>query len=81
MSIARILKHYSSIIQWQFIQNSRSEYLLKLTVREYLCEEDEIKKALLELFGNNATIQFQLVDEIPILASGKRKPVVNNWKK
>ena len=34
-----------------------------------------------ESLGRDANIIINKVDDIPILASGKRKPVVNNWQK
>ena len=37
----------------------------------------EIKNIL----GDDAEITVELVDEIPILASGKRKPVICEWKR
>jgi len=80
MAIARILKHYTRIIQWQFIQNSERTYLLKLIVKNENFNSEEIRKELLILFGDNANIDFQFINEIPVLASGKRKPVTNNWK-
>lgn len=42
---------------------------------------DECVKELKELLGNGASITVELVNEIPILASGKRKPVLQEWKK
>lgn len=80
MAIARVLKHFSDILQWQFIQTGKKDYLLKLIVRDKHFDDSEIKKDLISLFGDNAIIHTEFINEIPVLASGKRKPVVNNWK-
>lgn len=34
MTIGRVLKHYDKIIQWQFIQRNRTDYLLKVILQE-----------------------------------------------
>ena len=36
---------------------------------------------LKSVLGEAANINIEQVDDIPVLASGKRKPVVNEWKK
>ncbi|SJN28674.1 phenylacetate--CoA ligase family protein [Sphingobacterium sp. JB170] len=81
MALARILKHYTQIVQWQFIQNGESEYLLKLNCKEDFRSSKEIIMELEELFGKDANIMVEFSSDIPVLASGKRKPVINNWKR
>lgn len=79
MAFARILKNIDGIKQWQFIQNDEKKYLLKLNSDKSFDVENckvEIKKIL----GNNADIEIEYVDEIPVLGSGKRKAVINNWR-
>lgn len=47
-------------------------------------EDDSVVKMISqfkEFLGEAATISIEYVNDIPVLASGKRKPVVNNWKK
>lgn len=80
LTYGRILKHYENIVQWQFIQNSKDAYQLNVITRG---NEDfsEITNQLKEYLGFDANITIKQVEEIPVLASGKRKPVVNNWKK
>lgn len=80
-AISRMLKHYTQIKQWQFIQNSAIKYTLRLIIKESRLDVTEIKQALFGLLGDQADITIEFTDEIPILASGKRKPVVNNWKR
>lgn len=81
LSYGRILKHYDSIAQWQVIQNSKTDFVVKLVMRR---EDDSVVKMISqfkEFLGEAANISIEYVNDIPVLASGKRKPVVNNWKK
>lgn len=84
MTLARILKNYDVIRQWQFIQENRDRYVLKLALYSdgelQKMVENEILTQLEELFGKDSDIRFAYVNEIPVLNSGKRKSVVNLWK-
>ncbi len=83
MTIGRILKHFDEIVQWQFIQKEQAEYLLKIVMRSNKCAADYLASVIPDLkntLGASAIIAIEQVDEIPVLASGKRKPVVNEWK-
>lgn len=80
LTYGRILKHYENILQWQFIQNGKKDYLIRIILRNGEMNLTEIINQLKEHLGFDANIQIECVTEIPVLASGKRKPVVNNWK-
>lgn len=80
MTLARILKNYDEIKLWQFIQKSQSTFELKLNLTADINLPDCISQ-LKEIFGEDSQITISLVDEIPVLSSGKRKPVVNEWKR
>ena len=83
LAIGRVLKHFNEIMQWQFIQKGDKQYLLKLCMRDRnisLNYINEIILALKEPIGIDSNIRVELVDEVPILASGKRKPIINEWK-
>jgi len=68
---------FPEIEQYQFIQESKMEYTVKInTEREFFIRE-EIKALLKKLLGDNASINIETVEEIPVLASGKRKYIVN----
>ena len=81
LTYGRILKHYEDIVQWQFIQEGPKDYLLKVILRKQNGMLQGVTDLLKEKLGSDANIQIEYVDDIPVLASGKRKPVVNNWKK
>lgn len=86
MLIGRIMKHYGEVAQWQFIQRGQAEYSLKVAMHtpvlypaaSYLSTAlDEFRKVL----GMGARIDIETVDDIPVLSSGKRKAVVNEWNR
>ena len=80
MALARILKNLKGIIQWQFVQTDEFAYTIRLNMEDQV-STDECVAELRELLGEKAQIAVELVKEIPILASGKRKPVLQEWKK
>lgn len=66
--------------QWQFIQETRDEYCLKLNCVKNIDVTLIIEK-IKSVLGNDANICVQYVDEIPVLSSNKRKAIVCNYKK
>lgn len=82
LSYGRMLKNYDCISLWQFIQIGRKEYSLRLVLNSHGDDTvEEIRRNIREILGEDANITVKLVDDIPILQSGKRKPVVNDWIK
>ncbi|MDC7236621.1 MAG: hypothetical protein PQJ45_02475 [Sphaerochaetaceae bacterium] len=75
MNFARILKNVDGINQWQFIQKSKDTYLVKLNLK-YTIDFDPIRAAIQELVKPDGIVNFQIVEDIPVLASGKRKSVI-----
>lgn len=65
--------------QWQFVQNNKNEYYLKINSDECLNTGQIILK-LKELLGDDANIQIEYLTEIPVLSSNKRKAVICNYK-
>lgn len=83
MLLSRTLKYFDKILQWQFIQKDEKEYCLKIILKEDVSINKYLKDAIDNLkstLGADAQITIERVDEIPVLASRKRKPVVNEWK-
>ena len=65
-------------------EGTKREYLLKIVMRNSESAKDYLAPVIPELkatLGESAVINIEQVKEIPVLASGKRKPVVNEWKK
>jgi len=80
LAYGRLLKNYDTIQQWQFVQEGEKKYCLNLVLRNM--DQKEVPDMLLnirELLGDDADISINLVDEIPLMRSGKRKPVKNDW--
>lgn len=82
MVLSRVLKNFEEIVQWQFIQKTSNNYNLRIISRNnVLSAEKEIIEQLKKYFGNDAIFKTDLVDDIPVLGSGKRKSVVCEYKK
>ena len=63
-------------------KNDKKEYELKLNkVEGEFVREKELLDDIKAYVGHDANIIVTYVDEIPLLSSGKRKQVVNNYKK
>jgi len=71
------LSLFDEISQYQFIQESKSRYTLKLTLKGELFRREELKKLLLGFLGEEAILEIETVEQIPVLSSGKRKQIVN----
>jgi phenylacetate-CoA ligase len=72
---------YPGILQTQLIQEGAKQYKFKLCVTEDFKEEAAIRAEYLDTLGSDAIITFEYVNEIPLLRSGKRKVMVNNYLK
>ena len=69
---------YGKYKQFQLVQTGRKEYLIKLNTEERV-DEDAMIKEYKTYFGQNAIITIKYVNEIPLLASGKRQEVLNTY--
>lgn len=78
-----MLKNYDDISTWQFIQNQKNKYTLKLSLSKettrnaFEKHEQIIKQDILTILGQDALIDIMYVKDIPVLSSGKRKPIIN----
>lgn len=72
---------FPDITQFQLVQTGNGVYTLKLNVDESFRREEELVKSLKRVLGETAEVQIERVKEIPVLASGKRRYIVNEWKK
>ncbi len=69
---------YGDYKQFQLIQYGEKDYLIKLNTDKKV-DENKILKEYKEYFGQDANIEIQYVDEIPLLSSGKRREVTNTY--
>jgi len=82
MSCPWWLKNYDVISSWQFVQKGEKDYTLVLVLKydDKSAVEDMIMQ-IKSFLGEDARIIAERVDNIPLLRSGKRKPVRNEWLK
>lgn len=78
--ITNNLWSFPEIKQYQFIQTDLIEYLVKINVNGLFERENELILTLKKLLGEKAEITIERVSEIPVMASGKRKYIINEIK-
>lgn len=74
----------SNIKQFKFTQMNENDYKILLNVDENFKREKaerELREKFITLLGENAIISFEYTDEIPVLASGKRKYIENLYRR
>lgn len=70
----------ANVNQFQFIQNGANEYAIRLNASADEVVLEDILGRLKKTLGLDANIAVEFVDEIPVLASNKRKTVICNYK-
>lgn len=70
---------YDRLKQYQFIQNGKNDYLLKVNGADGIYTDEDFKTTLRGVLGEDANITVEYVDEIPVLASGKFKKTICNY--
>lgn len=75
------ISNFSDHKQYQFIQNRKKEYSFKLNSTKEKTDEKGLINHFKKYLGEDALFNFIYVNEIPLLSSGKRKKVVNNYIK
>lgn len=66
--------------QFRFIQEDAARYTLWLNGDRDEMDVDDIVGRIRPYLGERAQLTVEYVDEIPVLASGKRKYIENRWK-
>ncbi|KAA1246938.1 CoF synthetase [Aquimarina sp. RZ0] len=80
-SILLIINKYKEIKQRQIIQQTKNEYLFKLKIESNTFDkQDEFIEEFRGYLGDDAIIRLEFVKEIPLLASGKHRAIVNKVK-
>lgn len=80
-SISPDIYNNPQILQWQFVQEGKTEYVLRLCLREDRSKssEPQWRESLKSLLGTDASIRIEYVNEIPVLNSGKGKIIIQNY--
>ena len=76
-SISTAMWKYQQVEQYQFAQVGLGQYEIRLNLKEESLNEVELIADLKRVVGFDAVIFVRYVDEIPVLASGKRRYIVN----
>jgi len=79
-SITNTMWLFPEIRQFQFIQEDNKNYTMRLNINEPFKRQEELRTQLQKLLGSDAKVIFEVVEEIPVLASGKRKYIVNKME-
>ncbi|MEL5938141.1 hypothetical protein WN865_00920 [Tetragenococcus halophilus] len=78
-SISINMKKFSNISKFQFIQNERNGYTIKLEALEDKVRDSKMIGTFKNVLGNDAHINVEYVDEIPFTKSGKFRFIINNY--
>lgn len=79
--ITNYMWSFPNITQFQIIQKGCNKYLLKLNVPDSFGNTDKVVEVLKSQLGSDAIIDIEKVCEIPVLNSGKRRYIVNEYMK
>lgn len=70
---------FEKLKQYQFIQETEKQYILKVNGAEGNYSDEELKAHLITVLGNDAEITIEHVDGIPALSSGKFKKTICHY--
>lgn len=77
-SITNRMWEFQDISQYQFVQKGERQYSIKLNIdKADFTKEAYLISLFLDVLGNDADISIEYCREIPVLASGKRRYIVN----
>ncbi|WP_342560331.1 hypothetical protein NSQ95_03825 [Psychrobacillus sp. FSL W7-1457] len=74
------MKKYKQLKQWQFIQEDKTYYILKVNGAEGIYMKDDFVDSFKKILGEDALVEVKYVNEIPVLSSGKFKNTICNYK-
>jgi phenylacetate-CoA ligase len=72
---------YTEIAQYQFVQYGAKDYVFKINMAESFEKEEKLINEFKTYLGQDANFSVEYVAEIPLLASGKRKKIMNTFHK
>ena len=80
-SITNKMWEYQGIKQYQFIQKSIGVYEIIMNLSSDQLDEEAFISDFKQILGSAAKISIKYTDDIPVLASGKRRYIVNEMNK
>lgn len=72
---------YTEIDQYQLVQENANQYTFKINAKASFAKEAKLIAEFKTFLGKDADFRIEYVSEIPLLDSGKRRKIVNNWIK
>jgi phenylacetate-CoA ligase len=78
-NISVLMSPFDKLLQYQFIQQDARQYVLKLNGARKYYDDAKFESLIKKLLGEDSEVIIEHVDEIPVLASGKRKEVICNY--
>lgn len=78
MAVPELTDH--DLRQYQLVQTGPGAYTLRLNADRDARRDGRIREEFLRLLGRDADVVVEYVDEVPLLASGKRQIVVSQWQ-
>lgn len=79
LAITNMFWDYPQIAQFQFVQEAFGTYRLLLNAERNRLDVFAIQDRLLRLLGSDAQLRIAWVNEVPVLASGKRKYIISHY--
>lgn len=76
-AITNLMWKFVQIKQFQFVQKSKGKYLIILNAKKEDINETELILEYKKILGEDSVFNISYCDDIPILASGKRRYIVN----
>ncbi len=74
------LEEFPEIRQFQLVQTGPGTYVFRLNLKKPFRRQAAVVSIFREYLGEDADFAFHYVDEIPQLASGKRKLIINEFR-
>jgi len=79
-TFANSIRTFDEVNQYQVVQNGARDYVLKLNLGgAAFPRERELAELLKSYLGADAILKIEYTDEIPVLSSGKRRCLINNF--
>ena len=79
-SISKRMDNFDKIKQYQFIQEDKITYKIKLNGSQGIYNDHEYIEVFTKILGKDSKISIEHVEGIPILSSGKFKQIVCNYE-
>ncbi|MCB0445118.1 MAG: CoF synthetase, partial [Gelidibacter sp.] len=80
LTITGFMMKYIEVVQFQFIQEHQKKYTIKLNTTKSFNDENSLILDVKNVLGADSIIKIEYVEEVPLLDSGKRKIIINNYK-